>query len=287
MSPASDSKSCIPSIIHADEPAVSAGASAMLVPMIRLLRPALPAALIVCALLAANRVAHSSALPSVPPSVPPPAPADSRPTPVPGIVEVRRGADIVYMTNDGQYVFTGDLYQLSTRNNLSEARRRELRTQLINALPESQMVIFSPPRPKYTVTVFTDVDCGYCRELHRQIADYNRLGVRVRYMFFPRTGPNTDSWHKAEQVWCSADRKAALTRAKLGEELDTRPCSATPVAQEYALGKALGIEGTPGIYADNGALLGGYLPPDALLAALAQQDSATGPASNLVSPAGR
>jgi thiol:disulfide interchange protein DsbC len=238
--------------------------------------------LIGCALLAAGRMAH----PSAPPTVPPSAPADSRPTPVPGIVEVRRGADIVYMTNDGQYVFTGDLYQLSTRNNLSEARRRELRTQLINALPESQMVIFSPAAPKYTVTVFTDVDCVYCRELHRQIADYNRLGVRVRYMFFPRTGPNTDSWRKAEQVWCSADRKAALTRAKLGEDLDARPCSATPVAQEYALGKALGIEGTPGIYAANGALLGGYLPPDALLAALTQQDSATGPVSNLVSPAG-
>jgi thiol:disulfide interchange protein DsbC len=260
----------------------------MLVPMIRLPRTASRAASLVCLLLAAGGAERSVAAPSVsPPAGPPSAPADSRPTPVPGIVEVRRGADIVYMTNDGQYVFTGDLYQLSTRNNLSEARRRELRTQLINALPESQMVIFSPPSPKYTVTVFTDVDCGYCRELHRQIAEYNRLGVRVRYMFFPRTGPNTDSWHKAEQVWCSADRKAALTRAKLGEDLDARPCATTPVAQEYALGKALGIEGTPGIYAANGALLGGYLPPDALLAALAQQDSAAGPASNLVSPAGR
>jgi thiol:disulfide interchange protein DsbC len=215
------------------------------------------------------------------------APEDSRPTPVPGIVEVRRGADIVYMTRDGQYVFTGDLYQIANRNNLTEARRRELRTQLINAVPESQMVIFSPPQPKYTITVFTDVDCGYCRELHRQIADYNRLGVRVRYLFFPRTGPDTDSWHKAEQVWCSQDRKAALTRAKLGEELEAKACAGTPVAQEYALGKALGIEGTPGIYAANGALLGGYLPPAELVAALAQQSTAQGPASNLMSPAAR
>jgi thiol:disulfide interchange protein DsbC len=215
------------------------------------------------------------------------APEDSRPTPVPGIVEVRRGADIVYMTRDGQYVFTGDLYQIANRNNLTEARRRELRTQLINAVPESQMVIFSPPQPKYTITVFTDVDCGYCRELHRQIADYNRLGVRVRYLFFPRTGPNTDSWYKAEKVWCSADRKAALTRAKLGEDLDAKTCAGTPIAQEYALGKALGIEGTPGIYAANGALLGGYLPPAELVAALAQQSTAQGPASTLMSPAAR
>ena len=108
------------------------------------------------------------------------------------------------------------------------------------------MVVFSPPNPKYTVTVFTDVDCVYCRALHRQIADYNRLGVRVRYVFFPRTGPNTASWFKAEQVWCSADRKDALTRAKLGEPLAAKVCADNPVAREYALGQAIGLEGTPG-----------------------------------------
>ncbi len=197
---------------------------------------------------------------------------DIRPTPVAGVFEVRRGADIVYMSGDGQYVFTGDLYNVSTKNNLTEAHRRLLRQKLIEAIPESQMVIFSPPQPKYTVTVFTDVDCAYCRELHRQIAD-NRLGVRVRYIFFPRTGPNTASWHKAEQVWCSADRKAALTRAKLGEALDAKPCGATPVTQEYELGKAIGLEGTPGIVAANGAMVGGYLSPQALVDELSQQSA--------------
>lgn len=196
---------------------------------------------------------------------------DVRSTPVAGVFEVRRGADIVYMSGDGQYVFTGDLYNVASHNNLTEAHRRVLRQKLIDAIPESQMVIFSPPQPKYTVTVFTDVDCAYCRELHRQIADYNRLGVRVRYIFYPRSGPNTESWRKAEQVWCSADRKSALTRAKLGQVLDAKPCGATPVAQEYALGKAIGLEGTPGIVASNGAMVGGYLPPQALVEELAQQ----------------
>jgi thiol:disulfide interchange protein DsbC len=198
---------------------------------------------------------------------------DVRPTPVAGVFEVRRGADIVYMTGDGQYVFTGDLYNVSSHNNLTEAHRRVLRQKLIDSIPESQMVIFSPPQPKYTVTVFTDVDCAYCRELHRQIADYNRLGVRVRYIFFPRTGPNTESWRKAEQVWCSADRKAALTRAKLGQSLDAKSCGTTPVEREYELGKAIGLEGTPGIVASNGAMVGGYLPPQALVDELAQQQS--------------
>jgi thiol:disulfide interchange protein DsbC len=196
---------------------------------------------------------------------------DIRPTPVAGVFEVRRGADIVYMSGDGQYVFTGDLYNVPSHSNLTEAHRRVLRQKLIDSIPESQMVIFSPPDPKYTVTVFTDVDCAYCRELHRQIADYNRLGVRVRYIFYPRTGPNTESWRKAEQVWCAADRKSALTRAKLGQALDSKPCGTTPVEREYELGRSIGLEGTPGIVASNGAMVGGYLPPQALVAALSQQ----------------
>ena len=202
---------------------------------------------------------------------------DVRQSPVPGVFEVRRGADIVYMSGDGQYVFTGDLYNVPTHSNLTEAHRRVLRQKLIEAIPESQMVIFSPPQPKYTITVFTDVDCAYCRELHRQIADYNRLGVRVRYIFYPRTGPNTESWHKAEQVWCSADRKAALTRAKLGQALDAKPCGNTPVEREYELGRAIGLEGTPGIVASNGAMVGGYVPPQALVEELAQQQQTGAP----------
>jgi thiol:disulfide interchange protein DsbC len=200
------------------------------------------------------------------------------PTPIPGIVEVRRGADIVYMSRDGKYVLTGDLYQVAGHEDLSELRRRELRRNLIAAVPESQMVVFSPPHPRYTVTVFTDVDCVYCRALQSQIARYNQLGIRVQYMSFPRTGPNTASWFKAEQVWCSRDRRAALTRAKLGRPLSARICPNNPVAREYALGEAIGLEGTPGIVASNGAIVGGYLPPKALLAAL--KDSALPPTSN-------
>jgi thiol:disulfide interchange protein DsbC len=205
------------------------------------------------------------------------APDGVAPSPIPGLVEVRRGSDIVYMSQDGKYVLTGDLYQVDKHIDLTEQRRRDLRRELIDALPESQMLVFAPKRPKYTVTVFTDVDCVYCRALQGQIEDYNQLGIKVRYVFFPRTGPSTSSWYKAEQVWCSTDRHAALTRAKLGEPLSAKVCSTNPVAREYALGQAIGLQGTPGIIASNGALVGGYLPPTALLAAL--KDSAQVPTS--------
>jgi thiol:disulfide interchange protein DsbC len=195
---------------------------------------------------------------------------DVRSTAIPGIYEIHRGTEVLYMTQDGKYAFIGDLYTVANRTNVTEARRSELRRALIDAFPESSMVVFSPPQPKYTVTVFTDVDCPYCRALHSQIADYNKLGVRVRYVFFPRAGPGTESWHKAEQIWCSTDRKAALTEAKLGKALTAKVCANTPVEQEYELGKAIGLEGTPGIVAANGTMVGGYLPPDKLVEELKQ-----------------
>jgi thiol:disulfide interchange protein DsbC len=199
-------------------------------------------------------------------------PGDIRATPIAGIYEFRQGADIVYVTADGRFGISGDIYRVADKHNLTESRRRELRLALINAVPETSMVVFSPSAPKYTVTVFTDVDCGYCRELHKHIDEYNRLGVKVRYLFFPRSGPDTESWTKAEQVWCSADRRSALTHAKQGEALKGSAACANPVAQQYALGRAIGLNGTPGIVTENGDLLPGYAPPDVLLLELQQEE---------------
>jgi thiol:disulfide interchange protein DsbC len=186
---------------------------------------------------------------------------DLHPSPVPGMYELMRGTDAAYVSTDGKYAILGDLYDLGANANLTEDRRRDLRLKMLAAIPESQMVIFGPTEARHTVTVFTDVDCAYCRRLHSQIAEYNRLGIRVRYVFYPRTGPNTESWTKAEQVWCSADRKDALTRAKLGQALSAKPCADNPVAREYALGRDFNLQGTPAIVLGNGDMVPGYVTP--------------------------
>jgi thiol:disulfide interchange protein DsbC len=197
-------------------------------------------------------------------------PEDLHPTPVPNIYEVVRGSDIGYVTTDGKYAFGGDLVEVATNEDLTEEHRRDIRVAEIGAIPESQMLIFGPKDPKYTITVFTDVDCAYCRQLHSQIADYNRLGIRVRYLFYPRTGPNTESWTKAEQVWCSTDRNDALTRAKLGQPLKAKPCADNPVARTYALGRSFKLDGTPAIVTSSGDMVGGYMPPAQMLQTLQQ-----------------
>lgn len=195
-------------------------------------------------------------------------PEEIRPSQIPGIYEFAQGMDIGYVTSDGRYFFGGDLYDVESRRNLTDEVRGDARRKLIASVPESEMIIFSPASTKYTVTVFTDIDCGYCRKLHSQIREYNSLGVRVRYMFYPRNGPGTESWKAAEAVWCAKNRNDALTRAKKGESIEAAHCGATPVARQYKLGEDLGIRGTPGIFTDDGTYFAGYLPPAKLLQAI-------------------
>ncbi len=202
---------------------------------------------------------------------------DLRPSPLPGLYEYAQGADVSYLSADGKFFLDGNLYDMKTRQNLTEVLRTRARLAMINAVPESQMLIFAPKNPLYTITVFTDVDCQYCRKLHSEMAEFNKLGVKVRYLFYPRTGPDTESWRKAEAVWCSADRNAALTRAKAGGALDAgKSCGPNPVASDYALGQSIGVRGTPAIVTENGDYINGYMAPHDLVEEIKELNSAKG-----------
>jgi thiol:disulfide interchange protein DsbC len=199
-------------------------------------------------------------------------PEDLHATPIPGIYELLRGTDAAYVSPDGKYAILGDLYETGSNNNLTEVRRRDQRLKMLAAIPEAQMVVFGPQTVKHTITVFTDMDCAYCRKLHSQISDYNKLGIKVRYIAYPRSGPNTASWSKAEQVWCATDRKTALTEAKLGKSLPNKICPNNPVAKEYQLGQDFNLQGTPTLILGNGEMVSGYLSPPDLVQALKDVD---------------
>ena len=150
-------------------------------------------------------------------------------SPIPGLYEVTMGGLIAYVTADGKYLVSGNVYDLDTQANLTATRRNAARAKALAAASEDKMIVFSPPNPKMTVTVFTDIDCGFCRKFHNQVAEMNKAGVRVRYLMYPRTGPGTESWRKAESVWCAADRRDAITRAKRGEDVKRQNCPGTAV----------------------------------------------------------
>jgi thiol:disulfide interchange protein DsbC len=185
---------------------------------------------------------------------------DVKPSPVVGLYEIRSGAEVGYVSVDGKFYVDGDVFDMQSKQNLTETRRQEGRLELLAKIADRDAIVFAPAgKPKHTLTVFTDIDCTYCRRMHQEIAELNRLGIRVRYLMYPRGGPGTEAWNKAVAVWCSTDRKDALTRAKRGEAIKAGRCEA-PVAAQYALGQRLGVRGTPGIFTDHGEYLAGYLP---------------------------
>ncbi len=198
---------------------------------------------------------------------------DIKSTPINGVYEISLGSNIAYVDNEGRYLIRGDLYDLNTNVNLTETRRSVARSELMRGVGENT-ISFGPANAKdvkHEVTVFTDIDCGYCRKLHREMAQYNAVGIKVNYVFYPRSGPGSDSWKKAEGVWCADDRQAALTAAKSGA--DSAPpvasvCGTTPVSEHWELGQSVGLRGTPAIVTQNGTLIAGYLPANNLLSRL-------------------
>ena len=195
---------------------------------------------------------------------------DIHDAPLPGMYEIVLDSDVVYISRDGSYLIQGDVFDLQDRRNLTERRRAQARADILASVDPESMIVFSPDSEdaKHTVTVFTDIDCGFCRQLHREMDQINALGVEVRYLSYPRTGPDSDSWDKADKVWCDADRQTAFTEAILQDTLPEQSCEATPVSSHFDLGRQVSVRGTPTIYTDDGVQLGGYLAPDELIAKL-------------------
>ena len=186
------------------------------------------------------------------------------PSPLPGFYQVIASGQLVYVSADGKYMVNGDLVDIDQHKSLSDVAWARFRKAELAKVPQSERIVFAPPHPKATLTVFTDVNCGFCRELHEHIADFNKAGFAVEYLAWPREGVNTTAgrptptYSEMVSVWCAADRKAAFTEAKQGHAPKALTCT-NPVKDEFELGVRLGVTGTPTIITQDGRVLGGYI----------------------------
>jgi thiol:disulfide interchange protein DsbC len=188
---------------------------------------------------------------------------------LPGFYEVVVSGQVVYVSADGKYLLQGNLYNVAQKKDLTAARVAVMREQAVQRLPDAKKMVFTPEHPKHTVTVFTDVDCPYCRQFHKQITEYNRQGIAVKYVLFPLDiHPGADK--KAVAVWCSPDRNSAYTAAMNGQDPGTGTCPNNPVAETKALAISIGINATPTVLAEDGSSvdLGKATTPAALAAEL-------------------
>lgn len=177
----------------------------------------------------------------------------------------------IYASKDGEFFFYGELYAVNgnvllntTKDEINSKRKSILEKEL----SEDDFISFKSENEKHSVTIFTDVDCGYCRKFHNEIQDFNDLGITVNYVAFPRSGLDSVSYNKIVTAWCSKDPKSVLTKMKQGQDVQLSMCQNHPVEAHFLLGQKIGITGTPAIIKSNGELLPGYLPPEELLTRL-------------------
>lgn len=192
-------------------------------------------------------------------------PDSIKPTPVSGVFEAKFGTELIYVSADGRYFFSGDLIDGTSRTNLSEQSRTVERKDMLAKVEDKDAVIFKAKgEQKHLLTVFTDVDCGYCVKLHKEVNQLNEAGVSVRYLAYPRAGVGSESYKKIVNVWCADDKQDALTKSKAGETIAAKECE-NPVAKEFELGQKLGVNGTPALFTEDGTMIPGYRPADQLV----------------------
>lgn len=195
------------------------------------------------------------------------------PSPLPGFYQVIASGHLVYISSDGKYVINGEVIDAAKGNSLTDDAWAAYRKAELAKVPVSDRIVFAPPNPKYTVTVFTDVTCPYCRVLHEQIKDFNKEGIAVQYLAWPRAGVTGDdgkptaTYKEMVSIWCAADRNDAFTLAKQGHDPKPADCK-NPVKDQFDLGLRLGVTGTPAVYAEDGTQIGGYLSPQDMLKAV-------------------
>ena len=184
-------------------------------------------------------------------------------SPVSGLYEVITDRGVLYGTADGKYLIQGTLLDLENKANLTEIALGKLRIEGIKQFEDS-MIVYPAKNEKHKVTIYTDITCGYCRKLHRELEDYLDAGITVQYLAYPRAGIPSKGFDDLQDIWCADDAAKALTDAKAGSEVkDVAACN-KPLKEQFELGQRLGITGTPAIILEDGTLIPGYQPASQL-----------------------
>ncbi len=196
--------------------------------------------------------------------IPPASDAEIVATEVDGVYQLEIQGNYAYAYVSGDHVLIGDLLNTKDQVNLGDQAQNARMAKLVGEVSEEKMIVFGPEKPKRSITVFTDIDCSYCRKLHREVPELTAAGIQVRYLAFPRAGIGSDSHKKYVSVWCNEDQQSALTTAKANGNVPTASCD-NPVSESYQLGQRVGVRGTPTIVFDDGTVTPGYMPSNVLI----------------------
>ena len=182
-----------------------------------------------------------------------------RPSPVPGVSAVATPQGVFYISDDGRYLLQGPMFDMSgkTPKNITN----NVLLDELNSL-ENEMIIYKSQRGNHVITVFTDITCPYCLKLHNENKVLNDKGITVRYLAFPRKGPESAVGRDMQSVWCNGFKTKALDNAFRNEPIPQIDSCNIDISKHYNLGLKFGITGTPAIVLEDGTLIAGYLSAD-------------------------
>lgn len=192
-------------------------------------------------------------------------PSAVMPAPMPGYQMAVTSQGNFFVSNDGGYMIYGRVFDI--RDGMKEVTNvglNPMRAAKLEELKQDAIVFPAKGAEKHKVYVFTDITCGYCRKMHRQIEEYQAAGISVHYLAYPRSKANAESMQK---IWCADDPAQAMTNAKLKDEVVTAQCSdqTETVMDQYEAGVSFGIRGTPATVLVDGTLMPGYRSPEDML----------------------
>lgn len=198
----------------------------------------------------------------------------TEPGEIDGYVRAITNQGMFYVSEDGERLISGNVFDItgSEPENLSEAAMAKVRLKMLKGF-QDDMIVYAAENEKYQVTIFTDTTCGYCQRLHQNIASYHAEGITIKYLAFPRGGISSKGGRQLQTVWCSDDKKTAISAFKDEENYSGSSSCSNPVAEHYQLGKSFGVTGTPAIILPDGRMVPGALPASRLVAEIRKGES--------------
>lgn len=180
-------------------------------------------------------------------------------TPYSGLFEVDLDGQLVYSDAKGQYIFSGDVIELKTRRNLTQARQNQLQSIKFDTLPFQYAIKTVKGNGSRKLAVFSDVDCPYCRKFEAELAKVDNITI---YTFVhPIEGLHPKAVQISKQIWCAPDRNKAWDEyiSKNTIPNNDGKCD-NPVDETMALGSKLRVNGTPTLFFTNGQRVPGMVP---------------------------
>jgi thiol:disulfide interchange protein DsbC len=175
-----------------------------------------------------------------------------------GLYEVLVGGELYYVDAGVNFVIAGRMFDARTKEDLTQKRLDTALRVDFKSLPLDRAVKTTRGNGSRVLVTFEDPNCPYCKRLWQSMADLK--DVTIYTFLYPIL--SADSNEKSKAIWCAKDRALAWDQYMVGGKAPppaADDCN-NPLEQNVALGRTLGINGTPTLIFTDGSRAAGALP---------------------------